>query len=209
MSETEEPTPSSPTDSNWVPPIILRNKGVPITVYRLENGQLPDVEEGEDRPTRTLHLRFNANMIADLEEAFDGARLQVPIYKEEPLLGEDGQVLLGAEGRPLTNRLLVGREERVFYGQEAFQAALEVRPVTTVRKVLSVASGLTEEEAGLSMIPEENGRYIAKVGVAWSISQGVDPTQAARLLQQGLAAVDKQSAALESQLAKTTAPASE
>lgn len=196
----EAPAAVAPVD--FVPAIILRNKGVPITLLRLENGQLPEVEEGNDPPTRKLFLRFNANHVAEIEEAFDGIVARVPIIRREVKKGDDGKALVGPDG-PVYVETVEGYEDRVFYGLEAFQKAMEVRQVGTIRKVIAIALGYTVEEAGLAMDPGLMLEYQNAVGVAWSIAQGVDPTDAAKVLHKAAAAVAAQRASLASQLEKT------
>lgn len=169
---------------DFVPPIILRNRGVPITLYRLEDGRLPeppddldDDDEWEPK-TRKLYLRFNANHIAEIEEAFDG------LVADQVIQTDEGEV----------------REQRVYYGTEAFQKALDVKQNATLRRVLAIALETDENAMGLAMIPDRMLDYNNAVGVAWSISQGVDPSEAARMLQKANAAVAAHRASLASQL---------
>lgn len=196
-------TTQSPT---YVPPIILRNKGVPITLYRLENGQLPEVEEGDDRPTRTWHLRFTANHVADIEEAFDGLQVEVPIIEKTPVLAPDGQSILEGPSGPVYAEKVLGRETRNFYGLEAFSQAMEVKTSGTVRRVIAIAMGVSPEEAGRAMDPGRMLEYQNAVGVAWSIAQGVDPTEAAKVLDRANRAVAAARGRLASELTKTMAP---
>lgn len=203
----EAPATVAPT-ADFVPAIILRNKGVPITLLRLENGQLPPVEEDEDQPTRKLFLRFNANHVSEIEEAFDGIVARVPIVRREVKKGEDGKALVGPDG-PVYIETIEGYEDRVFYGLEAFQKAMEVRQVGTIRRVIAIALGYSVEEAGLAMDPGLMLEYQNAVGVAWSIAQGVDPTDAAKVLHKAAAAVAAQRANLASQLEKTMDEAEE
>lgn len=183
MSDAE--APAAPK-GEFVPPYILRNRGVPITLFRLQDGQLPDPPDDLDDeddwspPTRKVHLRFDANAIAGIEEAFDG------------LVADD--VWEDDEGRH--------RETRTYYGTEAFQKALEVKTNATIRRVLSIAFDVEETEMGRAMIPDKLIDYNNAVGVAWSIAQGVDPSEAARMLQKADAAVAAQRAALASELEK-------
>lgn len=197
----EKPRPT------FVPPIILRNKGVPITLYRLENGQVPQAPEdlGEEEewnpPTRTFYLRFNANHVADIEEAFDGLQADEAIIDRQVKL-MDGKALEGPAGAVYEEKV-VGHETRTFYGMEAFQKAMEVKMNATVRKVLAIALGTSLEEAGNAMIPDQAMDYQAAVGVAWSIAQGVDPTDAAKVLQGARDAMAAGRARLASQLEST------
>lgn len=212
MSPASRPRPDPPEVAReapgFVPAVILRNKGVPITLLRLEHGQpmkrpedLGDEDDWE-RPTRTFYLRFTANHVADIEDAFDGLRAVVPKIERTVTLGPDQKPLEGPAGLVYDEKV-VGEEERVFYGVEAFQKAMEVKVARTVRKVLSIALGVSEEEAGEAMDPGRTIEYQTAVGVAWAMAQGVDPTDAAKVLQQATEAADAARANLASKLEKT------
>ena len=201
MSDVQ-PEVQAPQGPTFVPPIILRNKGVPITLFRLENGKVPAIEEGDDIPTRTWHLRFTANHVADIEEAFDGLVATVPVIERTQVLDGLGKPLEGPDGL-VWNEKIVGREDRVFYGLEAFQKAMEVKTAGTVRKVIAIALGVSPEEAGNAMDPGRMLEYQNAVGVAWSIAQGVDPTEAAKVLDRANRAVAAARGRLASELTKT------
>ncbi len=202
MADEAEPTTTPP---GFVPAIILQNRGVPITLYRLEHGEVPTVEDGEERPTRKVHLRFTANHVAQIEDAFDGIVARVPIVETKRVFTPDGKPLEGPDG-PVTDDTVVGYEERVFYGVQAFEQSLSQKTMKTVRAIFAIAFGLGETEAGNAMIPDKAMEYQTAVGVAWAIAQGVDPTEAAKILRQGLAAVEEGRASLASELRKTMGP---
>lgn len=191
---------ATPQAAGFVPAIILQNRGVPITLYRLEGGALPALESDEaERETRKVHLRFTANHVAQIEDAFDGIQARVPIV-ESNRVHVDGKPLTGPDG-PVTEDRIVGYEDRAFYGVQAFEQALQAKTMKTVRSVFAIAFDKPEEEMGEAMIPSEAMAYQTAVGVAWSIAQGVDPTDAAKILAQGLAAVEQGRAGLASRLA--------
>lgn len=188
----------------FVPAIVLQNRGVPITLYRLENGALPPLDPDDDEAeyaTRRFHLRFTANHAAQIEDAFDGITARVPIIRTTQLRNEKGEPLVGPDG-PITENTIEGYEDRNFYGVEAFEQALQQKVQTATRRVLSIAMGVPEEEAGNAMIPSKAMEYQTAVGVAWAIAQGVDPTVAAKMLHEGLAAVAEGRDAMASQLQK-------
>lgn len=192
----------------FVPAIILRNKGVPVTLLRLENGQpaprpedLADEDDWEP-PTRTFYLRLTANHVADIEDAFDGFRATVPVVERTVKMNGDGTPLEGPAG-PVYEEKVVGQEERVFYGMEAFQYAMTAKMTGTVRRVLAIALGVSVEEAGNAMDPGRMIEYQTAVGVAWSIAQGVDPTDAAKVLDQATQAAAAAKSRLASELTKT------
>lgn len=183
----------------FVPAIILQNRGVPVTIYRLEDGKLPEISDDEERPTRTVNLRITANHAAMIEEMFDGIKASVPIRMIEPVLQDDGSPLVGPAG-PVVKETVTGYETREFYGLEAFQRAMETRTQRTVRDVMAVVLGYPPEQMGEAMIPSEVQAYNIAVGVAWSISQGVDPTDAAKTLHKGMKALAAQKAKLAAEL---------
>jgi len=207
-AETPEP-PATPPPEGWVPPYILRNKGCPIVLYRLENEALPEIDADDEdatQPTRKAWLRFTANHVADIEDAFDGIVARVPIVEERKVMDAQGQPIKGPAGYE-TEDIIVGYEERVFYGVDAFQTALSQKTGRTIRKVFSIALDMDEQAVGLAMDTSRSQEYQTAVGVAWAIAQGVDPTEAAKILRQGLAAVEEGRAAMVSQLQKMMAPA--
>lgn len=176
------PEPEGP-----VPSFILRNKGVPIRLYRMADGQR---EMSGDDPdafalTRTVYLRFNANAVADIEEAWDGLRAEVDITEVGPLV-VDGTAVPGSQ-----TTKVIGREERVFYGIEGFQKAMEIRQASTVRRAIAIGLGMSPEDVGAAMVDGDLAEYINAVGVAWAMAQGVDPTEAAKMLQKVTAASEE------------------
>jgi len=199
----------SDASGDFVPPIILRNKGVPITLYLLdETGSLVMTSDEPDAEpvTSTVHLRFTARMVADVEEMFDGIKATVAITEKRAVLDGAGNAIVGPAG-PVVEDVVVGTEDRTFYGLQAFQQAMEIHPVGAMLKVMALALGTTPEIIDRRMLVEEFANYRNAVGVAWSIAQGVDPTVAARTLQQANAAVAATKERLASELEKMTAQA--
>lgn len=198
---TEDPVMVTPVteDPNFVPAVILRNKGVPVTLHRMTDGQVE--MDGDEALTRLLHLRFNANAVADIEDHWDGIEVEVPVYEEIPVL-VDGKPLQGPSG-PVLGKKETGTEVRRFYGIQGFQKAMEIRPNKTVRDAMAIGLGMTPEEMGVAMISTEFLAYQNAVGVAWSMAQGVDPTEAAKVLHRITVAVAAQSASLASELNRT------
>lgn len=191
----------------WIPPLILQNRGVPIKLYRLgEDGKLIfDAEDPEaEPPQRTVHLRFNARAVSVVEEMFDGLVLEVDKVEMEAVPGPDGQPLVGPAG-PVLNSKVVGREMRTYYGQEAFEHSLKTHPMSTALRVLAVGLGMSEDAMGEAMIPSLHIDYQNAIGVAWAIAQGMDPTEAARMLQRAAAAAAAARQRLASELTETMA----
>lgn len=191
---------------DFVPAFILRNQGVPVALYRLdpETGERMMMGEGEDATpvTKTMHLRFDSNAVADIEDAFDGLRAFVPIIRRVPLTNPDGSVRV-VDGKVLETEVEAGEEERTFYGLEGFQKAMEIRTSSTVRKAMAIAFGVTPQEMGRQMIDGQSIEYQNAVGVAWSMAQGVDPTEAAKVLNRARAAVADARRSMASELEKT------
>jgi hypothetical protein len=204
-TKAQAPPPSTPE----VSPVVLRNKGVPVVFLRLVNGQPAPEDDwvNGEQPTQQVHLRFDANAVAEIEDAFEPFVCMVEETEERPILGEDGKPLVGPKG-PVVETIVTGREERVFYGVQAFQKSLETKVVKTIRKTFSIALGIPETEAGRMMIPSQMPEYQNAIGVAWSICQGVDPIDAARVLAKSTALVAarraEMSAEMESELTKMT-----
>lgn len=174
----------------FIPAIVLLNQGVPITVYDLDHETNQVVMDGDEPKTKTLHLRFTNRAVAELEDAFDGLRASVPIVETTPVV-VDGEALVGPAG-PVVSQKVTGHEERVFYGLEAFQQAMTLYPIRTATKAMSIALGKPEEDLDRLLIVGKAPEYQNAVSIAWSIAQGVDPTDAAKMLAQasaGLAAV--------------------
>lgn len=207
MTDAHEPTPE---DAGFIPGYILRNVGVPITLYRIEGGTRVSIngDEGSDFVTEKVHLRFDANAVAAMEDAFDGFRAVAPLVESTPLLHpETGQPVVGPAGA-ITIDKTTGFEERTYYGLEAFQKAMEVKPLRTIRAAMAAALRTSEEAMGVRMVDGLGTEYQNAVGVAWSIAQGVDPSDAARMFKVARDAVAAQRAKLGSELERTMDEAS-
>lgn len=178
------------TDDGFVPAFILQNKGVPIRLHRLnEAGERARDGEDEDAPFqyRTVHLRFDARAVSALEDAFDGLTATVQVTETTPVLDAQGAPLVGPAGPVIATKVL-GVEERRFYGLEAFQKAMEVKPATAIFRSMAIGLGMTDDYLATSMVDGAMIEYQNAVGVAWSMAQGVDPTEAAKVLQKAKAA---------------------
>src|SRR5256885_3868790 len=64
-----------------------------------------------------------------------------------------------------------------------FEAVSRETPFNALRRALAIVWNTTSREAGMMMLDGHIGEYSTAVGVALSIANGVDPTQAARLLR--------------------------
>lgn len=185
-----------------VSPAVLRNKGVPVTLYTLTNGQPPPQDDwvNGEQPTHQVFIRFDANAVAELEDAFEPFVCMVDITDEEPLLDDGSKPLLDDEGKPKTRTVIVDRQEMAFYGMDAFNQSMQRKVAKTVRKTLSIVLGVPETEAGRMMVPPLLAEYQNAIGVSWSIAQGVDPTDAVRVLEQSRAALAAKRAEMSERL---------
>jgi hypothetical protein len=202
-------SPPTQDPEGFIPGYILRNVGVPILLYRLVDGARVPINGDQDADfvTEKLHLRFDANAVATVEDWFDGFRATVPIIQKEVMLGADGSPLVGPTG-PVYVEKVVGSEERVYYGQEAFQAAMQGKPMKTIRDTMAAALRCSPETMGERMIQSEGLDYQNAVGVAWALAQGLDPTDAARMLQSARAALAARVQSLGSDMEKMMEQAS-
>lgn len=81
--------------------------------------------------------------------------------------------------------------EEQFGNLAGFEEASRLTPFNAIRRVLSIVWQISPREAGMLMLDGKINDYSTAVGVALSIANGVDPTQAARLLRVGVTAGKK------------------
>ena len=155
------PTPSELEDA----PIaltskILRNRGVPVDVYRTAfingvdedgvafDGWVAPVDD-EDDPIRTKRdVKMTMNTMAEIEDFYGGF--------------------------------------------QQYQEAMQKQPYRAVRKVLALTWEWPEDRVGVALIEGLMPEYLGAVNTAMAIANGVDPTKAATMLQQGLEAARTQ-----------------
>ena len=140
-------------------PAVLKNKGVPVQYckVRLEDDSWVPVWDSEgELELEEGYVRFTHNIIADLEELWEG----LPEWQE----------------------------------------AMEVKPVSTLRRTLGLMLSEPLAQVGARMVEGRLAEYTNAVGVAWALANGVDPPMAQRLLEQSRAAVDSQMNLLDEQL---------
>lgn len=184
---------------------VLRNRGVPIRLARLdEDGEFVrnDADEVE---VEEAFLRFDSNVVAEIEEAFDGILAEVAIVAREPLLDEAGEAVKNPEGSKVIVEKEVSQEMRPHYGVDAFAVAMTKKPGATVRDVVAIALYGEEWrsrrfEVGRRILPEDRNSVSNAVGIAWAIANGTDPTIAAKMLQKAEETVDAATAAVANRL---------
>lgn len=187
--------PTCPTGEGFnlvsVPAVVLRNKGVPVTLFRVDDAGAYVLDTEGERETDTVWLQFDANKVADLEDAYD----RVVFLATQARLADDGK-----------ETGLVDQQEVTYEGVYAWQASLQHRTNSTVRKTIAVLTGLSERAVGARMIPQNLGDYTASIGIAWAIATGVDPETAGKMLAVERAALKR---AQELETAKATTVATE
>lgn len=92
----------------------------------------------------------------------------------------------------------------------AFETASSETPNTVIRRGLAICWGIDDvREVGLMMVEGQLNTYSTAIGVALAIANGVDPTQAAEMLEVGIKAVAEAEAELKSEMANMLAKARE
>lgn len=181
--------------ADFVPAIILKNRGVPVRLGEVDDdGHLRSVSEDDDADyvTRKVYLRFDANSMADLEEAFDGIEAGEQIIEYEIMTDDDGEPMRTEEGAIRRQEVLVGTQRTAYYGMQGFEMALTIKPNSAVRVAMACAlhcypDGI--DEMAKEMLPDED--YKTAVQVAFNLASGVDPTVAAKILKVGKVAAEE------------------
>ena len=142
-------------------PEVLRNKGVPTefaVVIKGDDDWIKKYDSEGNHEEDIRNIKFTHNVIADLEEGWDG----------------------------LAN----------------WQESLDEKPISTLRKTLSLMFGISVDKVGAMMLEGRLPEYNNAIGVAWAIANGVDPTMAIRLLEQTKIAVDSQIGMINAEMGK-------
>lgn len=144
---------------------VLRNKGVAVEVNstaQTDDGVWEIVKaKGDEAATEKVWLRFDGNALADLEEAF-------------------GDLVAYQMATATNPHIAIRRTISIVLGWD------DLHPRDTSGKLEPsgrLCSGC--RRAGLSMIPGKTRDYSTAVGAALALANGLDPTQALRLLEQG------------------------
>jgi|GEM_PF-1433707 len=140
-------------------PDVLRNKGVPIRLAKVrkdESDWTAIYDSNGDMEIDTHYIRFNHNVIADMEEAWDGI--------------------------------------------QNWQEAMEEKPISTLRRTISICVLEPIEKVGGMLIEGRLPEYSNAIGTAWALANGVDPDVASQLLKQAEVTVDSQVKMLNTQL---------
>jgi len=170
---------------------ILRNIGVPVRLYVLDEGGDVRRNADDEEVTTTKHIRFTANTCVALEETWP----ELAFSEDVPIMAEGEQARHAdalAKGQTYEPRVIGYRQvTRTFYGIEAWQRALERKPATTLRATMALVLGVDADVAGRMMLPSETATYNISVGVAWAMAQGVDPATAGKMLAASKKAANK------------------
>ena len=153
-------------------PQVLLNKGAPVTVYVTELRVEKKTTQRLDPDTGELsqQTRYVGTWVPEMDE--------------------NQEARTRREWIRFTNNSLAALEMR--YGSmEEFQTAAESHPSETVRTAIGLMLGEdmldpeSEDRIGAMLMPSRTIEYQMAVMAALSIANGVDPTQAARLVDEG------------------------
>lgn len=179
-------------------PVVLRNKGVPVELYRVRQDPQGaweldwDSEASPEPPTETVWVRFTANEIAEVEERFNGVSFVVtePVLEMVEAVDDDGKPTRVPRPTGEFRQVL-----RTFNGLEGFQAASEHQPVRTYRDVLALVLHRTATQVGAAMIPEKHPEYTLAVTSAWAMATGTPTEQVGKALEAGRIAMRRENEA--------------
>jgi len=154
-------------------PVVLKNKGAPIKVAVIKAAV-------HDRPTATVD-----------QETGEITPGSLKTIAWEPVLADDtGETITTQEWVRFTNASLA--EIQRFYGDmDKFQEASEEKPNETIAVAIAVMMGVdpADKEAmsqvHAKLLVEEFVSYQVTVMSMLSIANGVDPTKAARMIEEG------------------------
>lgn len=142
--------------------------------------------EGEPVSKEQVGLRFDANVLADLEQRFPETVGDRQEERTRELEGGDTMTYMESVEQGVT-----------LQGLAAWNWLLQTQPNTTARATLALLLGESDERAvGDRMIETETQRYLASIGAAFAIANGVDPTAALKALDQ----IEVQQAAITAML---------
>lgn len=144
---------------------------------------MPKVKKDGEFATEKRFVRFTAWTVAEIEQKYDAFTLREPVMV--PAVTSDGEPVTDADGQPMYRDSGVSRQN-TYYGHDGFAKAMERYPYRTVIEVLALIFEEDEKTLGAKMLPGYDDDYGAAVGVAWAMSQGVDPTVASRMLAEGV-----------------------
>ena len=120
----------------------------------------------------------------------------------EVVYNSDGEVESDSIYIKFTHNHIADIEE-TFDGLSEWQEAMEEKPVSTLRRTLSLLLLEPIDKVGVMMIEGRLPEYNNAIGVAWAMANGVDPTIASQLMQQASLAVDSQIGILNDQMSQT------
>jgi hypothetical protein len=139
---------------------VLRNRGVPIRLQRLDSEGAPmwstddPNDETAEPVTETAWVRITLAEMAVLEERFAGTMAPAGILDDPPTL----------------------TGERVpFYGMDAVGIALQQNPSASMMTVLSVALDMDQADLRPRMMSSETRPYAKAVMAAIALANGMDP----------------------------------
>lgn len=110
--------------------------------------------------TETCHVVFDANVLSDIEDMFDGVTVMAP------KTGENGEPILGEDGKPAVEPVT---------GIMAWVHMNTSKPIKTMRDTLALCLGRDASKVGAALISSEMESYGKAVGYAFALANGGDP----------------------------------
>lgn len=170
--------------------IVLRNKGVPINLYVLDEEGMPIEDKAKGFKKEKVYIRFASSVCAGIEEAYARRSFMVDIDVPDEFGNYTGRKT---------------QTERVFEGLDAWEQSLQRLPFQTMQHTLAIALDTELDELAKRLIPEDQAKYSAAIGAAWMMAQGLDPESAGKLLAASLKAAKEKMDEMAVELAKLEA----
>lgn len=153
-------------------PSILKNKGIPVHLFKLDDSdeyvRTGDDDDEDSIARERVWIKFNANHIAAIEDEYDGVKKVTEVAIVDSMGNPTG------EQRTLTSTCS---------GMEGFQVLMERKPTVTIRKTMAMVLDRDEQAIGKAMIPTEMGLYSAAIGAAWAQSNGMTPENLGKMME--------------------------
>lgn len=169
---------------------ILRNKGCPIDFLVLDEAGEPVQEKGKDK-TDKIWLKFTARSCAAIEEAYERRVFVVDVSIPDEFGNYSGR-----------NE----QKERIFEGLNAWEQSLDRMPYRTIIETLAIVLNMEKDEVEMRMVPGETEKYSAAIGASWAMANGLDPSDAGKLLAASLKAAQDKKTEMSKAMAELDSP---
>lgn len=141
-------------------------------------------------------MRTNTPRAQAAPASLRGKKYDITLAKVEAYTRDDGTPywrLVGTEvevvGLSFDNNSIAEIEE-TWGSIDNWQQAIDIKPATTLRDSIAIALNRDPIAIGVAMLIDQRQNYIAMLGLAFSLANGVDPTPletAYRLMDEGVA----------------------